>query len=344
MRYFLFWGCLMTKTHVLSLDAISDWDNVAWALNRASRGKRHHPEVSRHLADAEKSVATVSAALRASCLPFGNFDSFTIHDPKKRLIHAAPFLDRVAHHALVRFVEPRLERALLPSVFACRVGKGVHEAIYYAQKQSRRFSWVMHVDIAQYFPSIDHATLLGQLKRRFRGDGFDLLEAVIESHNHHLGRGLPIGALTSQHFANHYLSAVDRWCLRQPGIGAHCRYMDDFLFWAEEKEALVDLKARLEIFLSAALALTMKSPLIQRSSVGLVFCGIKIKAFSLKASSRRKRRFRQGLGRLGDEWRSGVLDSVDLQRSFDAVNAILLPANDVNFRKRLLEAQEAIDA
>ncbi len=149
----------MPKSHRLQLQTIADWDNVAWAMGRACRGKRRNPAVVRMLARADEAIGAISAALGEGRLPVGHFRPFEIHDPKRRLIHAAPLEDRIAHHALVRHLEPTLERALLPSVFACRVGKGVHAAIHHAQRQARRFPWVMHLDIAHYFPNIDHATL-----------------------------------------------------------------------------------------------------------------------------------------------------------------------------------------
>ncbi len=168
----------MPKTHRLELAAIADWGNVARALGRACRGKRSNAAVRRLLGDVDRTIAEISAALRQGRLPVGRFRAFEIHDPKRRLIHAAPLEDRVAHHALIRHMEPVLERALLPSVFACRVGKGVHAAIHHAQKQARRFLWVMHLDIAGYFPSIEHGILRTQLCRRFRGDGLRLAGAL----------------------------------------------------------------------------------------------------------------------------------------------------------------------
>ena len=203
----------MSKRTVLTLDEIASWDNVSQAVYRACRGKAHRSDVKGLKCDPLTEIAKISESLRRGKLPIGTFKSFTIHDPKKRIIHAAPLQDRIAHHALIHFMEPSFERALLPSVFACRVGKGVHAAIAYAQKQSRRFSWVLHVDIKHYFPNIDHDILLGLLEKRFKGSGMALVQSVIRSHGSDEGKGLPIGALSSQHFANYYVHRLDRWSL-----------------------------------------------------------------------------------------------------------------------------------
>jgi hypothetical protein len=328
----------------LSLAHIGDWHNVAQALHRAARGKRHAPVVAAALTRPEATIAQVGAALRAGHLPVGAFSAFVIRDPKRRVIHAADFLDRIAHHALVRFMEPVFEHVLLPSVYACRPGKGAQAAVLAAQRDARRFGWVMHLDIAHYFPAVDHDILRGQLRRRFRGDGLRLVDAVITAHQAAQGRGLPIGALTSQHFANHYLNDADRWCLAQPGIGAHVRYMDDYLLFAADKAPLLALRSAFAGYLSERLALTIKPPLIQRCERGFLFCGVRIRPYGLRPSQRRRRRYRAALRVWEQRWRAGEIDALGLQRGYDAARAILLPADDPAWRRRCLDRMELIDA
>ena len=334
----------MPKTRLITKSAIADWRHVDWALHRACLGKHRHAIIQRILQDPVTVINFVSNSLQKARLPFGSFHSFTIYDPKKRLIHAAPIEDRIAHHAIVSKLEPGLERVLLPSVFACRTGKGVHAAIAYAQRQSRRFRWVLHVDIKQYFPSIDHQILAGKIKRYFKGDGLQLIDAVIDSYSTMPGKGLPIGALTSQHFANHYLNIADRWSLAQPGIGAHCRYMDDSLFWSNDRSLLHRFQKQLTEFLQEQLALTIKPPLLQRTDIGLLFCGVHIKPFQLKPSLRRRRRYRRAVENSQLEWQRGEIDSLQLQHSYDVARAILLPADDQIFRRQLLAHCGVVDA
>lgn len=334
----------MAKTQRIRLEEIGDWQNVAWALGRACRGKRGSASAKRLLACADETITYIGEALRRGRLPAGVFRAFEIYDPKRRIIHAAPLEDRVAHHALVRHIEPVLERVLLPSVFACRVGKGVHASIYYAQAQARRFPWVMHLDVNAYFPSIDHAVLRRQLARRLRGDGLKLIDAVIDAHNSQSGKGLPIGALTSQHFANHYLNEADRWALARPEVRAHCRYMDDFLVWANDRAALVQFRDRFIAYLSEALLLRAKPALIQRSEQGVRFCGIHIKPHALRASQRRRRRYKHALTHWQMAWQADEIDSLTLQRAYDAAQAILLPADDFAWRKQCLRIGARIDA
>ncbi len=334
----------MAKTTLITLSAMAEWKNICWALHQACRGKSKRTDVQAILNSSESAINKVGEAFNQARLPVGSFHSFTIYDPKKRLIHAAPILDRVAHHAIVRLLEPTFERVLVDSVFACRKGKGVHAAIHYAQQQSRRFRWILHVDIKHYFPHINHSILANQLQHRFRGDGLQLLDAVLASYQADTDVGLPIGALTSQHFANHYLNLADRWSLAQPGIQAHCRYMDDFLFWSNDKAELNQFKHHLTEFLDCYLALNSKPALLQRTDIGLLFCGVHIKPFKLKPSQRRRRRYASSVVKWEQHYRSGEIDGFQLQRAYDSAKTILLPADDLVFRKRFSDNRKLLDA
>ncbi len=202
----------------------------------------------------------------------------------------------------------------------------------------------MHMDIAQFFPNIDHEILHGQLRRRFRGDGMALLDAVIAAHGSEFGKGLPIGALTSQHFANHYLSQADRWCLSQPGIDAHCRYMDDFLLWANDRKALQACADGISRILDERLGLEIKPVTIRRTDGGILFCGVHIWPFRLRPSQRRRKRYRLALAHWQQQWLTGAIDSLELQQAYAACRAILLPADDMAWRKHCLTRIERVDA
>ena len=334
----------MARTRQLNLAEIADYHNIAWALHRTCRGKSNRADVQQVRSNPQPCLEKIAAALAAGRLPVGRFKEFIIHDPKRRIIHAAPLLDRIAHHALLRFMEPIFERVLLPCVFACRTGKGVHRAIHYAQRQSRRFPWLMHVDVRHYFPSIQHHILRAQLARRFRGDAMSLVNNVIDCHQKDKGVGLPIGALTSQHFANHYLNDADRWCLLQKGIRAYIRYMDDMLLWAEDKSVLLETREALREYLQKTLGLSIKPVLVQRSNHGLLFCGMTIRPFSLRPSLRRRRRYLGGLDRWEQSCKEGLITPNQLQQAYDAILSSLKPAHALEFRRRCLQRRETIDA
>lgn len=186
------------KRYAICADDIAGWHAVAAAAHRAAKGKRTRPEVIRFFTQPEQSIAAVAKALCEGELPIGEFHRFTIHDPKLRDIAAAPFVDRVAHHAIVAPILWPLESWLAHTSFACRQGKGVHAAALYAQRQCRRFPVYLKMDVKGYFDSINHQHLLALLRRRLRGEHlFRLIKAVLASYGSRGGYGLPIGALTS---------------------------------------------------------------------------------------------------------------------------------------------------
>lgn len=130
------------------------------------------------------------------------------------------------------------EKSLVDTTYACRPSKGVHLAVMHVQRNLQRFPWLVQVDVNGYFPSIDHEYRLHLLSRRFKGDAFlRLLVRIVSSYQSSPGKGLPIGSLTSQHFANHYLNGADRFLLGNPSACAHIRYMDDILWWCRDKQS-----------------------------------------------------------------------------------------------------------
>lgn len=188
----------------ISLEAIADRNNLALALHKAAMGKRHRPEVVRFLQAVDARLNQLAMDILTAKMPYGRYRTFQIYDPKKRRIHAACFEDRVFHHAVMNLAGPVLERAMLPVSFACRPAMGVHKAVQKVQQYLRRYPWYCKIDIAGYFASIDHALLLKVLMQRFKGDEFkQQLQRIIASHQQDLGKGMPIGSLTSQYFANY---------------------------------------------------------------------------------------------------------------------------------------------
>jgi RNA-directed DNA polymerase len=192
----------------IELADIAAIPNLAEATLRASRGKRERPAVHAFLGDLEANLGHLANAILTGRAPRGEYRCFRINDPKPRRIHAACFPDRVLHHAIMRLAGPVLERAMPDTSFACRPGKGSLAAVRATQAAVRRFPWYVKIDVSGYFEHIDHAILLDLLARRFKGASFlGLLERVLLTYQSAPGRGLPIGSLTSQYFANHFLWA-----------------------------------------------------------------------------------------------------------------------------------------
>lgn len=323
----------------ITLAQLADRANLALALYKAAHRKAQRPAVAAFVADADARLAELGRRIVAGEVPNGRARSFVIHDPKRRIITAACFADRVLHHAILNLAEPRLEQALVQSSYACRPGKGVHAAVQAVQQGLQRHAWCVQVDVAGYFPAIDHDVLLALLARRFKGAGFLALLARIVTAGAPLpvagGRasGLPIGALTSQHFANAYLDSADRLLLAHRGVSAHVRYMDDIVWFAPSRQAAQDALGALREHLQRDLHLQLKPGVVLRpSALGLRFCGVRVRQGVVLPSARKLARYRQAAQRLHAAQAHNAPES-ELQRAHDAALAPLAHSSSLHFRQ-----------
>ena len=237
---------------------IASWDNLLLAYQRAAKGKRGQPNVAAFEYRLEDNLHTLRADLLDRSYRPGPYTSFYIHEPKRRLIRAAPFRDRVVHHALCNLIEPIFERSFVADSYANRLGKGTHRALDRCQQFARRYRYVLQCDVRQFFPSIDHVLLRAALARKIDCEGtLWLIDRILASGEGVLSevydmvyfpgddllaavrpRGLPIGNLTSQFWANVYLNPFDHAIKRELRCCAYLRYVDDFMLFADDKATL----------------------------------------------------------------------------------------------------------
>ncbi|MEO1699880.1 MAG: reverse transcriptase/maturase family protein [Planctomycetota bacterium] len=259
------------------------------ATLRAARGKRHRPAVARYLFERETRLITLQERLRRSTWRPSPPVVFEIHDPKRRTISAPPFEDRVVHQALIGAIEEALERPMIGGSYACRRGKGTHRAIDHAQRLLRRNEWCLKLDVAKFFASLQHGVVLDTLTRRIKDQRVLALARVTveEEPSCQASRGLPIGALTSQWFANCVLDRLDHVALEGLGARGYVRYMDDILVFGASKNELIDKERELTGFLESRLELSFKERArrLAPTSTGVPFLG-----WTLYGRHRRPRR------------------------------------------------------
>ena len=147
------------KRHGNLFDELVSWPNLLKAAYQAARGKRFRDNVARFNFDYERQLLQLGRELQARAYRPSAYRTFTIHEPKRRLISATPFRDRVVHHALCNVIEPIFERRFVFDSYACRKGKGTHAAVSRTQQYLRRFRYVLKADVRKFFPSIDHQIL-----------------------------------------------------------------------------------------------------------------------------------------------------------------------------------------
>ena len=240
---------------------IAEPDNLRLAFLKAVRGKQDRSEVVRFRRDLEGNLARLRQQLLAESPGIGRYRFFTVHDPKLRQICAAPFAERVLHHAVMNVCEPVLERYAIFDSYACRPDKGARLAVARCQEFARRWPWYLKLDIRKYFDSIDHAIVLEQLARRFKDR--ELL---------HL-----FGNLVSQHLANFHLGEFDHWLKEDRRIKGYLRYMDDSVLFAERRDDLRGVLADITVFLRRRLRLELKDATqLNRCRQGLPFLGFRL--------------------------------------------------------------------
>ena len=329
----------MARSSEITLWEIADSANLQRAAHLAARGVRNRPVVAQFMVNLAWELRQMQRAILDETVEVGQTTAFTIHDPKPRQIFAPVFPERVLQHAVMACVGPALDKALVADTFACRIGKGTIAAVQRAQHHSRRFTWYGQIDIRRYFPSVNHDVLLTALDRRFRDAGVRrLLWRIVTAHEEQPGRGLPIGALCSQHFANFYLAPLDRAILEHSPARAMVRYMDDVVIWAHSSQ---DVRQTLQIIrqvVADRLRLELRDePVINRVDHGISFCGFRIHPGIIRASSRRKRRFVAARSRWETRFVEGMISSTELQRGYDAAFGIMAHADSKAWRKRQLQ-------
>ena len=284
----------LMKTYTNLYPQVYAWENLELAYRRARKGKRAQPAVAAFEFERERNLITLQQELQSQTYTPGAYHSFFIHEPKRRLISAAPFRDRVVHHALCNVIEPLFERRFIFDSYANRVGKGTHRALDRCTHYARRYRYVLPCDLRQFFPSIDHAILRATLAQSIAdSDVLWLIDHIIASGVGvlaeqytmrwfpgddlwavHRPRGLPIGNLTSQFWANCYLNPLDHFIKRKLKCRAYLRYVDDMLLFAEDKAQLWEWRAAVVEFL-AGLRLTLHEAPAQPRPVttGIPFLG-----------------------------------------------------------------------
>jgi hypothetical protein len=226
----------------------------------------------------------------------------------------------VVHHALVQVIEPLFEKKFIHHSYACRVGKGTHAAVLYQQNCLKKANakwdraYVLKADISKYFPSINHRVLYKMLQRTIRDKNVLWLCATIIRHGGANGYGIPVGALTSQLFANIYLDKLDHYLKDQLGVEYYVRYMDDWVIIGPNKQYLHRILAKAEFILGERLKLTLNPKTqIFPASHGVDFCGYRIWNTHLLPRKKNIKRTKQRFRKLSNRYSSGLISLKDIR-------------------------------
>jgi hypothetical protein len=324
------------KTYKNLYPRICAFGNLERAFRQARRGKRTRRNVATFECNLELELVALQDELLSESYRPGGYRHFTIYEGKPRRISAAPFRDRVVHHALCNIIEPIWEARFIHDSYACRVGKGTHAALDRTTYFARRYPYVLQADIVQFFPAVDHAVLRALLARRiadrstmglvdrilasgtgvhtdiyqmqwFAGD--DLLAAARP-------RGLPIGNQTSQFWANVYLDSLDQFVKQKLRCRAYLRYCDDVLLFAADKPTLHRWRREIEDFLvTLRLKIHAHKTAVYPVSNGIPFLGFLVFPDHRRLKQSNGHRFARRLRWLVTCYQTGEIDLEQLNRS-----------------------------
>ena len=335
-------------------DNMIDWDNLVLAARKAQRGKRCRNDVQRFNFFQEMQLLRLQEQLADGSYRPGHFHSHWISRPKPRLISAAPYRDRVAHHALMNVLEPILERHFHTDSYACRKGKGTHAAVDHLQKLMQRNVYALQCDIRKFFPSIDHDILKAKFRRLIKDKQILwLMDMIVDCSNKQESvqdwfrgdnlftpferdHGIPIGNLTSQWFANWFLNDLDHYITSNLGIGGYVRYCDDFILLHNDRSVLYLARDQIKEKLSKDRLRAHESKLfIRKVQQGITFVGYRIWPTHRLLRKDNVRAFRKRLAWMKNAYSRGEIEFADIKPRLDSWVAHAAHANSRRLLRRL---------
>ncbi|WP_166822424.1 reverse transcriptase domain-containing protein [Thalassoroseus pseudoceratinae] len=321
------------KRHGNLWPTLTSFKHLLRSSEKAKRGKRFRPAVARYEFNLERELWKLREQLQKRTYRPGHYRSFYIYEPKKRLISAAPYRDRIVHHALTGVLEPIFEPTFISNSYACRKGKGTHAAVNRCQQFARRFRYVFKADIRKFFPSMDHAILKEQVARKIKDPDVLWLSGLIidgsnpqeEVRDHFPGddlltpgerrRGIPIGNQTSQFFANVYLDPLDHFVKERLRFKGYVRYVDDFLLFSDDKRQLNEARQQISEFLiQLRLKLHSRKNTIFPVEEGIRFLGYRVFPTHRLLAKENVWRFVRRVRRMQAQYREGEIGLPEIKQ------------------------------
>lgn len=269
--------------HSGTFQNIISLENLFLSWREFSKGKRSKIDVQEFELCLEDNIFAIYEELRSGAKRRIEYEQFYITDPKPRIINKTSVAERLIHQAIYLILMPIFDQTFIFDSYSCRKDKGTHKAFErlaeIARCQSKNYfgsCWALKCDIKKFFHSIDHEILIKLLSRRVADKKLmDLLTEIIKSFEYSQGRGMPLGNLTSQLFANIYMDPLDKFVKHKLKAKYYLRYADDFMILADNREVLQDYLREIESFLADRLKLSLHPDKItfRKLNWGLDFVG-----------------------------------------------------------------------
>ncbi|QIB26117.1 reverse transcriptase/maturase family protein [Caloranaerobacter azorensis] len=341
---------------------IYDFENLYKAYLEARKSKRFRSDVLEFTVNLEENLIEIQNELIWKTYEVGKYREFYVYEPKKRLIMALPFRDRIVQWAIYRKIFPVFDRQFINDSYACRKGKGTHKAAdrlqYWLRKVSRKPEkwYYLKLDISKYFYRIDHDILMGLLKKKIADkDLLWLLDKIINSEDMKFGLplgvdpdqvsdedrlfdvGIPIGNLTSQMFANLYLNELDQYCKHKLKLRYYIRYMDDVIILHSDKKHLHEVKSEIEKFLNERLRLHLNNKTaIRPINAGIEFVGFRIWPTHRKLKKKTALKMKKRIKYIKKAYARGEISFDQVNSTMQSYFGIMQHFNSYNLKKKIL--------
>lgn len=333
---------MKTFSHLFS--KVTSLENLFQAWGEFKKGKRKKIDVGCFEKSLEDNLFQLREKLTNKSYRHAAYTGFYIRDPKVRRIHKAIVADRIVHHALFNILSPIFEPTFISDAFSCRKGYGTHKGfkklVVYLRKISRNYTrdvWALKGDIRKFFDSVDHQILLDKIAARVKDDDLMwLIKEIIGSYQTVIGKGLPIGNLTSQLFANIYLDDFDQFIKHKLKAKYYLRYADDFVLLNQDKDFLVQAIGEIKHFLEGyGLNLHDKKVVLRMFSWGIDFVGyVALPYYQLLRTKTRKRMFRRVYKKIRD-YKAGLIEPKALDQSLKSYLGLLSHAHTFKLKRDL---------
>ncbi len=331
-------------------ERIIEPENLFSAWDEFKKGKGRKLDVLRFEKNLEQNIFQLHRDLRDKTYKHGDYTSFYIRDPKLRHIHKATVRDRVLHHAVFKILDPIFEPTYIHNSFSCRTGKGNHKGVKalahmlrQVSKNNTKTCFVLKCDIRKFFDSIDHDILIDLLQKKIKDEKIiNLLKEIMasfmsEQPNLFQRKGVPIGNLTSQLFANVYMNGLDQFMRHDLKVKYYARYTDDFIVVSDDKNYLEKLLQPIRLFLKEKLklALHQNKVSIRKYPQGIDFLGYVALPHHIALRTSTKKRMMWKLRNKMAEYKNNEIDEDTLLATFQSYLGVLSHANAHRFSERL---------
>ena len=324
------------------------FENLLAAHHRAKKGKRYKNEIIKFELDLENNIINLLNSIKNKTYTLGKYHSFTIYEPKERIIESLPYKDRIVHQWYIEeFIKPYILPKFIKNSFACLENKGTHKAVKQVQKNMQIFLrkhgdfWILKCDIKKFFYNINPNILFNIMKKYIQDE--ELLNftklLIFDNRNSYNKIGIPIGNYTSQYFANIYLNELDQYIVRTLKNGTLVRYMDDFILLAKTKQECIELKNKISIFIKNELGLELNSKSkYYPYKMGVNFCGYRIFTTHKLLRTNSKKKIKANVKKWNKQYKNKTLNIAQTMQSLNSWVGHVSHCNSYKLKNKILNS------